>query len=202
MPDNVLLIDAKPFVERTKELGANTDQLPFVLMQLLNDAAFAARRVIVESTWPSHVQVRNKSFISASLRVDKATKDNLSIRLYDVLGRGHLLAHARGGTVRPFKARLFAIPVNSRIKRTTMGVSARDKPRAIMARTPKNALRVTPRGIFVAKGGKLEMMYALKPSVSISRSVPFFEDFAFAVANDMRTSFDTKMAAAMATRRA
>jgi hypothetical protein len=195
-------IDPRPFVERTEELGAKVDQLPFVLAGLMNNAVFNARRVLVETTWPSHVQVRNKNFLSASLRVDTATKTKLEVRIYDILGnRGHLYEHAKGGTERPFRSRRFAIPISDKIKKTSRGIPERLKPSAIIANTPKRALRVTQTGIFVGQGGRLHLMYSFKPTVDQPADVPFYQDFAYAMTEDMRAGFDEKMKQAMATRK-
>lgn len=194
-------LNVDQFVKKTEELGAAYDQLPFVLASLLNDAAFAARRVLVETTWPSHVTQRNKAFISASLRVQKAEKQNLSVHIYDVLKRGHLKEHATGGVTVPFRARKFAIPMPGQIRRTSRGVASNQTPTALIARTPKRALRVTSRGIFVAEHGRLHLKYSLKPTVNQPKDVPFFEDFEYSIRAEMRTGFADKMAMAMATRR-
>lgn len=196
-----LKIDPTPFVNRTIEMNAAIDQLPYVFSRLLNDAAFAARRVLVEQTWPSHVMQRNKSFLSASLHVDKATKASLQVTVYDKLKHGHLEQLARGGSVRPMRARRFAIPMPGMVRRTSQGVASHDRPAQVIARTPPKALRITPRGIFVAQGGKLRLMYALKPSVVIRATVPFYEDFEYTINAEMRTGFAKQMKAAMATRK-
>jgi hypothetical protein len=195
-------IDPTPFLERTKELRANADQLPFVLSRLLNNAAFNARRVLVETTWPSHVRVFNKAFIGAALRVDTSTKTNLVIRIYDTLrNRAHLLEHAKGGTERPFKARRFAIPISDRVRKGAHGIVQRDKPASIIERTPKRALRITQTGIFVGEAGRLHLIYSLKPQTMQPPDVPFYDDFNYVMTNDMRTGFDEAMIAAMRTRR-
>jgi hypothetical protein len=62
-------------------------------------------------------------------------------------------------------------------------------------------VRVTSKGIFVGRGGKLKMMYAFKSSVRISRDVPLNEAFAYTVLEQMRTGFPRAMAYAMATAR-
>lgn len=187
-------------IRATRQVGANTDQLPYTLSSVLNDAVFAARSVIVQSTWPSHVQQRNQPFISASLRVQKATKENLSAHLFDQLKRGHLKEHADGGTVVAGSHRL-TIPNNKEIKRTSRGVSAGQRAQAIISSTPKKSLRVTSTAIFVAEGGRLHYKYALTRSVKIRPDVPFHEVFADVVNHTMRTSFYPRLKKAMATRR-
>lgn len=193
--------DTEAFVEKAKQFGEAVDQLPFALMTLLNDAAFHTRQVLVQSTWPKHVQQRNTSFISAALRVGKATKQNLEIKIYDQLRRANLYEHAKGGTIQPHQARRFSIPMpNANIRRTASGVAARDRPRYIIENTPKRALRVTARGIFVAEAGRLHMKYSFKSLVSLKKDVPFYEDFAYSMAQELRTGFDEKLRRAISTR--
>jgi hypothetical protein len=199
---NVALIefDTDAFAEKAKEFGQAADQLPFALMTLLNDAVFHTRQVLVQSTWPRHVEARNPQFISAALRVEKATKQNLEVKIYDQIGRANLYAHARGGMSRPRKASKFAIP-GPTIQRSTRGVAARDRPAAIIERTPKRALRVTSRGIFVAEGGRLHLKYSFKQQVAIAKDVPFYEDFAYSMKQELRTGFAEKFRKALASRR-
>jgi hypothetical protein len=75
------------------------------------------------------------------------------------------------------------------------------RPSAIIAKTPKRALRVTSRGIFIGQGGRLHLIYSLRPQLQQPADVPFYQDFADAVTTDMRTGFDEKMKAAMLSRR-
>ena len=192
-------IDTNAFVEQAKRMDGALQQLPFALSTMLNDAAFATRRVLTESTWPKHVNVRNKNFLSASLRVEKASKYRLRVEIYDILERGKLYYHAKGGLVRPFSSRVFAIPVPGHVRRGARGVSARDKPRNLP--NNKRSVRVTKRGIFVGKGGRLHMIYSFKPAISQPKDVPFFEDFHYAMKAHCRTSFGQHLARAMATRK-
>ena len=194
-------IDASAFEEMAKRLDGSIDQLPFALSKTLNDAAFAARTVLVQSTWPRHVQQRNASFIGASLRVERATKGNLTAGVYDQLGnRGHLLELARGGTVTPTRSRVFAIPVSSDIRRGARGVRQQDRPRNLVSNN-RRAVRVTSKGIFIGKGGRLQMVYAFKPSVTIPKRVPFYSDFSEVIVREMAANFASNVAYAMATRK-
>jgi hypothetical protein len=187
------------FEKRAEELGANIDQVPFALSLALNEAVKGARRVLVEDTWPTHVEVRSKTFMSAALHTDYATKNNLSVKIYDQLGHGSLLMHADGGTKIP-KNKL-AIPPTGAVKRTATGVSKNQTPRAIIDRTPKRALRVTRKGIFVGKGGRLHLIYAFKSSAHQGADVPFRGDFETAMVEGTRNSFPSAMTRAMLTRR-
>ena len=56
------------------------------------------------------------------------------------------------------KGRL-AIPPTGAVARSSSGVRKNQRPRAIVLNTPKRALRITDKGIFVGKGGRLHLMY-------------------------------------------
>jgi hypothetical protein len=173
--------------------------VPYALSLALNKAAQNTRQVLVQDTWPSHVTQRNSVFIGRALRTSFATKHNLRIEIYDDLGRAHLKLHDIGGTKRA-KGRL-AIPPTGAVVRTSSGVRKNQRPHAIVVNTAKRALRITPKGIFVGKGGRLQLMYAFKPSAAQPADVPFTEDFRHAMTVELRTSFPAAMAKAMSGRR-
>ena len=183
-------------------VGGAIDQMPYALSRSLNDSVFKARQVLVTQTWPSAVTARNASFISAALRVEKATKGNLRVEIADVLGRGNLQQHARGGVSVPRKVSNFAIPAAElKSQRGARGMPVRLSPRSIISRTPPRALRVTQRGIFVGEGGRLHLKYSFARSVTISATARFYEDFEYVMRESMRTGFPDAMRQAMATRR-
>jgi hypothetical protein len=192
-------IDCKAFERRAKELHGTIDQVPFALAKAMNAAAKNTRQVLVQDTWPQHVLQRNSSFIGRALRTDFATKRNLRVEIYDSLGRAHLKLHDAGGT-KEAKGRL-AIPPLGAVSRGSSGVRRSQRPRAIIANTPKRALRITPKGIFVGKGGHLRLMYAFKPSASQPADVPFSATFRETMAIALRAAFPAFVKAAMATRR-
>jgi hypothetical protein len=72
------------------------------------------------------------------------------------------------------------------------------RPHAVIVNTPKRALRITPRGIFVGKGGRL---YAFKASAAQPADVPFDREFREAMTAELRISFPASLARAMASRR-
>lgn len=197
-----LRLNLTDFEAKAKALGGAQDQVQYALSRALNTAVQNARRVLVEDTWPQHVTQRNPSFIGRALRTQFSTKRDLRVEIYDDLGRAGLARHADGGTKTP-RGRNLAIPPQGAVTAQlgTHGVRKALRPAAIIASTPKRALRVTPRGIFVGKGGRLHLMYALKPSAQQPKDVPFREDFEIAMRNDVRTSFPVAMAKAMSTRR-
>jgi hypothetical protein len=57
-----LSLDMSDFERFAAKLGGAIDQVPFALSTLLNEAAFKARRVLVDDLWPRSVTVRSSSF--------------------------------------------------------------------------------------------------------------------------------------------
>ncbi len=191
--------DLSDFERLTAKLGGAADQLPFALANAMSRAAFVLRDVMTDDVWPSHVTTRNKRFLSAALRVEKATKRKLSVALYDSIGRGHLALHARGGIKRS-KKRL-AIPPTGAVRRTAKGVSKSQRPRAIIDTTPKRALRVLPHGIFVGKGGRLHLVYAFSKLAHQEADVPFDHAWNTIYRAQARKEFPRALQLAMATKR-
>lgn len=189
------------FERQTKKLGAAMDQVPFALSMAMNDAVFATREVLVKQTWPKGVTVRNSRFLSAALRVEKASKRSLYVAITNagIPDRAHLPLHDKGGT-KQARGRL-AIPNPAYIKRFAKGVRAGDRPRELINRTPKRALRITPFGIFIGKAGRLHLMYTFKRSARIKSRVPFTADFKTSMHAKLRDAFPATIARAMASRR-
>jgi hypothetical protein len=183
------------FDRMRRRASAAVDQMPFALSVAMNNAAFNTRRSLIAETWPQHVQQRNPRFLSAALRVNKANKNNLRVEIYDTLGRAHLGLHAHGGTKYPRGTNL-AVPQPA-IAFTSHGPRKSQTPKAIIANTPKRALRITRRGIFVGKGGRLYSQYAFAREAQIKPDVPFAQDFARSMSEQVRTSFPDAMARAM-----
>lgn len=181
-------LDVTEFDLYAQFIEGGVRQLPFVYSQLLNDAAFKARQVLTETTWPRHVHVRNANFLTASLHVTKATKQDLHIEINDTLQRGHLQQQARGGTATPYRAQRFAIPIDESM-RSAMGPTPWLTPQRIIDRTPKRALRITPRGLFVGEHGRLHLKYSFARTINIPSRVPFYEDFEYTVSEAVRTEF-------------
>jgi len=194
-----LQIDCGAFERRAKLLHAQIDQVPYALALVMNRGAKNTRQALIQDTWPSHVTQRNQGFIGRALRTSFASKRNLRIEIYDSLGRAHLKLHDVGGTKRA-KGRL-AIPPTGVVTRTSSGVRKNQRPHAIVVNTPARALRITAKGIFVGKGGRLQLMYAFKSSASQPADVPFDEDFRRAMTVELRTSFPAALATAMRSRR-
>jgi hypothetical protein len=132
--------------------------------------------------------------------VARSTKGSLEVAITDVLGRGHLLQHARGGTVTPAKSRVFAIPISKDIRRGATGVRQSDRPRNLLTNN-RRSVRITSRGIFIGQGGRLKMVYAFAPQVRIPKDVDFYGTFSDVMIIEIRTSFGDHLARAMATAR-
>ncbi|MGD9766866.1 MAG: hypothetical protein AB7U62_04410 [Pseudolabrys sp.] len=192
-------IDLQAFERRAAEIGGAMDQVPFALANALTSAAFKTREFMINDMWPRYVEVRNRNFLRASLHITKATKRSLRVEIFDELHRGSLKLHAKGG-MKKAKKRL-AIPPKGSVRRTSRGVSKGQTPRAIIDRTPKRALRITKRGIFVGKGGRLHLRYAFKQSAYIRPDVPFYSEFNRMMSAEAHRIFPTTMANAMKTRR-
>jgi hypothetical protein len=143
----------------------------------MNQAAFDTRRKLVQETWPRAVTVRNRNFLNAKLHVDVSNKHDLTVTIRELPSSVSLAHHAEGGVKVPEKARNLSIPPSGTVVRTARGVRADQRPRAILANTPKRALRVTSRGIFVGSGGRLHLKFAFKPSAQQPADVPFHADF-------------------------
>jgi hypothetical protein len=196
-----LQFDFSEFAIWGDQMQAAADQLPFALSLSLNQSIVKARQVLVSSTWPQHVTVRNTNFIGASLRMDFSTKGNLTASIFDQLKHVYIQTLAVGGRLRPYKAQRLAIPLASWVTRTSRGVIAQQKPANIVARTPARALRITPRSIFVGEGGRLHLKYSLRREAAQPQRVPMYEDFIYTVSNAMRTGFADAMTKAMHSRR-
>jgi hypothetical protein len=195
-----LQFDSSSFERAARNLGASIEQVPFALASTLNSAAFAARRELTQVTWPSSVQVHNPRFLTNALRVNLADKHNLQVEINDVMGRASLALHAFGGVKSPRIAHL-AIPVSGQLVRGMKGIAKEQRPKALIASTPKRALRVTPRGIFIGSGGSLELFYVFKTVVKIPEDVPFEEDFRRVMTNRMSTDLPKAVKHAMDTAR-
>ena len=188
------------FEAKARALGAAVEQVPFALSLALNRAATNSRRVLVETTWPSAVEVKNKSFIGRALRTNFSSKRNLRVEVYNSLGRANLAGHAFGGTKLP-KGRALAIAPKGRFHRGAKGIPAGLRPVALAAATPRQALRIRPTGMLIGKGGKLELQYSFKPMALQPADVNFEEDFIDAMRRDVNASFPAALVRALRSAR-
>ncbi|SER58754.1 hypothetical protein SAMN05216548_12724 [Faunimonas pinastri] len=179
-------------------LDAAADQVPFALSQALNDAAEKTRDRLINETWPSHVTVRNKSFMKGALSTkgERATKRKLSVTIYDKLGRASLKKHAEGG-VKQGKGRL-AIP-SAKVSRGASGVRKTQRPANLQNKVVKgNAIY---QRVGKGKRSKLKLMYGLARQARIKQDVPFESDFRRFMTEEVQRAFPGRIQAAMKTRR-
>ncbi len=189
-------IDMREFSRVARKMGifAN-DQLPYAISRSLNDTMFRdVRPQITGPTWAKSFTVRNKGLARASMRVETASKGKLSAGVYDALGKADLAKHARGGVKTP-KKKVLDIPVRSRVALHARG--KRPWASVVVKKTPKRALRMTSKGIFVGEGGRLHLVYGFKASAALKKRFPFYEDFAMAARRGLATYFPRHIQAAV-----
>ena len=125
-----LEFDFKELEQQALSIGAATDRMPYALALAMNRSADVTRNFLIQHTWPTHVQARNKSFIAASLttRDARASKQSLAVEIYDKLDRGNLQMQAKGGTRTPHGGSSLAVPL-SNVPRGARGVPKRLRPK-------------------------------------------------------------------------
>jgi hypothetical protein len=164
------------FEEAVRRIKGARDELPYALSRTLNEAAFRTRQHLINTTWPSSVQARNTGFMRGALRVQRSSKTDLRVGIYDALGRGNLLQHSQGGEKRPIKGGRLAIPNPRWVRYKSEGVDKPQLPRVITSTTSKRKLRITSQGIFVGEHGRLQLRYSFKDRAIIKKDVPFQEE--------------------------
>lgn len=202
---SVLKFTLSGFKETARKLEALERQIPFAMAVTLNNAAENTRRYLADDFWPRHLEVRNRNAMRAALTLkgNRATKARLRVAITDAGPAGPrlgLLAHARGG-VKKAKGRRLAIPPKGTVRRGARGVPKGQRPAAIIAKTPKRALRVTKDAIFVGQGGRLRMKYVFKPQTRIKLDLPIYPEFKRIMRTEIKREFPKALAFAMSTAR-
>jgi len=188
------VVDVSEIDSMAATMNAAADQIPFALANAMNHAAFVTRQYLIDNTWPQHVHMRNPNFMRAALRVEQATKQNLTVEIYDALNRSvKLKLHAEGGT-KVARGR-FAIPNPRYVRKDATGVVVSQKPKNL----PDSFIRGDAIYQRVKRG--LQLMYVLARSVVDRKDVPFYDDFAKHMAEETAKAFPDSMARAMATRK-
>ena len=175
-------------------------EMPFVPSRSMNDAVKPTRNESIMQTWPTHVHVRNPSFIRWALNVKYANKRSLIVEICDEKGQrcGHLGLHDTGGTK---SARALQEVPGQYIRKNGRGVPRNQLPRAL----PNSFRRgdVIYQGVTASrkKGCKrsLNMMYVLKPSVRVKADVPFTRDFERVMKEELERAFPRRMEEAIRT---
>lgn len=148
-------------------------QLPFAVSQALNATAFEGRGAGIKA-FDRDFDLRNKGFARGILRVDKATKRDLSAAVFDRRELDYLVTQQDGGVKRPRSGQHIAVPRQAR--RTARGVAKADRPRQIIASGKGFATR---RAIFrkVGRGGRqLKLMHSLIRQARIRPRLKFDRD--------------------------
>lgn len=220
-----LRFDMSAFEQAARDLEAAADQIPFALSRALNDGADQTREHLIAETWPRGVKVRNQNFIRAALTTagQRATKSNLSVTIYDKLGRASLSLHDTGG-VKQGRGRL-AIP-GPNIRLGARGVAAGSRPLALKNTFVTDGRRANPHlkqgalyqrqgayraaGTVISRTGKkrktaadfrtLKLMYVLRPAVTIKPTVHFHADFERLMPEAVRKAFPIRLQEAMRSR--
>lgn len=194
-----LHINTDDMIAQAKRLGAVEDQLPYIMARTLNDAAEATRSFMISSVWPSSVTMRNRSFMQAALTTkdSRAQKGDLTVEIYDKLGRANLKLHAEGGTRVGHGGN---IAIGSRnVTRGSRGVPKSQRPRALKNAFKKGDVILQRQG---PKGAsRLRLMYVLRPTAQIKKDVPFYQAFRDHMLSGVANALPRNVALAMKTRR-
>ena len=194
-------IDTSSFKRMADRLNVMRDQIPFALKNALNDAAFATRNKFIDETWPQSVTQRNTGFLRSHIHIEKATKQSLRVAIVETPSTISLARHAEGGVKTPQRAKTLSIPPTGSVSYTERGIRADQKPGAILRNTPRRALRVTRKGIFVGEFGRLHLKYTFAPSATQPQDVPFFEVFASSMRDAINDLLPGYLQEAMRSRR-
>jgi hypothetical protein len=204
MPTVAVDFDFSQVARRAMDLGATADQIPYIMALALNGAAETTRSFLIQNTWPSSIHTRNRSFMNAALTTkgSRATKGDLTVEIYDKLGRANLALHAKGGTRRARVSNL-AIPSSVNVQRMSGGaVRTNQQPKTLQNSFKRGRFIFQRQGRSTRKAsGRLKLMYTLKPAVPIRQDVPFYHDFAEVMRAALTRDLGAAVIRAMSTRR-
>jgi hypothetical protein len=199
-----ITVDMKEVEALAERLKVAVSEIPYAMSRSLDAALFDIRQQFIDETWPAHVQVRNPSFLRHVLRVETSNKQNLRGAIKEVEETSNpLITHAKGGTRRPARGKDFAIPASdyAKGKMTQRGLRASARIRALIAHTPKRALRITKRGVFIGEHGRLKLVFSFKPQIQMKADVPFYQVFEQEVRKRFWDKLPEWLVRAMATRK-
>ena len=169
--------DIKRLQRRLNDIERN--QLPFALALALTGVAFDIRKETVERVGPRSFELRDPRFLRAAIRVEKATKHNLTARVYDHLESSDLEAHARGKVKQPVVGRHIAVPTKVLTpKRRARGVPKAWRPKQVM-RKPRVFMAEWRGRKYIwrrrtKKRYPIEPLYLLVSSAKMPKSFPFY----------------------------
>ena len=207
-----------------KKLDGFERQIPFAMSVALNKAADVAREELPQ-VWAQHISARNPNFLKAALsrKGTSATKTRLRVELRDVIGRGNLNLHDKGGSAHGSGA--LAIPTTSSGIGKRRG--AKGVPKGMQPRNLANSFaKIGKTGdiIIYQKTGKyqkatkaahrkaartgdprpkgtdnrhLRLEYVTKPTNRVRADVPFQAEFNRIMKREIPKQFSIAIKAAM-----
>lgn len=149
------------------------NQLPFATAMALNDAAFDVRKDTIERVWPKSVKLRNPAFMKAVMMPirgeNRATKRKLVATVQNhptgSRHRDYLQRLAVGG-VKTANGRSIAIPAEDMRLRARGGVTAGNRPRALLDKPRVFRQTVDGQEMILRRRGKarypLQRLYILE----------------------------------------
>ncbi len=193
----------------TKAIDAfGRNQIPFATSMALNDAAFEVRKDTIERVWPKSVKVRNPAFMNAvmmPIRGDnRATKRRLTATVQNhptgARHRDYLQRLAVGGVKTP-NGRSIAIPAEDMRLRARGGVTAGNRPRALLDKPRVFRQTIDGQEMILRRRGKarypLQRLYLLKQApVNIDNQFRFYEEGSRTARRSMAQNFNKRFAQA------
>jgi hypothetical protein len=193
----------------TKAIDAfGRNQIPFATSMALNDAAFEVRKDTIERVWPKSVKLRNPAFMKAvmmPIRGDnRATKRKLTATVQNFPSgarhRDYLQRLAVGGVKTP-NGRSIAIPAEDMRLRARGGVTAGNRPRALLDKPRVFRQTIDGQEMILRRRGKarypLQRLYLLEQApVNIDNQFRFYEEGSRTARRSMAQNFNKRFAQA------
>ncbi|GJD52479.1 hypothetical protein OPKNFCMD_5245 [Methylobacterium crusticola] len=188
----MLTFDFSDCARVARNLGLIERELPFAMSKALNEAAKKTREHLVGDVWPSHVKMKNKSFVNASLRVEPSKASDfragraMAVAVYDRLMHVNMNRLEKGG-IKTARGGKVAIPT-ARVGRGAGGaVRQNQKPRNLRRSVRKGDLIFQANGR--GKNSRLTLMYKLQAATRIRPAVPWHAEFNKTMRDEMRVAF-------------
>jgi hypothetical protein len=179
-------------------------QVPYALAGALTATAFDAQRA-VKSNLEKKFTLRNR-FTTKGIRVRKATKHNLSARIFATPQTARYLEGHEYGETRTPQGRSIAVPMSVR-KSKQQKITKAKRPRTVLDKP--NTFRIVgdsrlPDGIYQRMRGKakrLKMLYALEPSIRIKRRFGMEKTVRGVAKNKIRRNMQKSLSRALSSAR-
>ena len=188
-----------------KAIQGFSKQMPFAMSQALNSTAFDIRRQVVDRTYPNSFDVKNRAFVNAMMRVEKASKRKLSAAVFDRFKRDYMTNQAEGG-IKQKRGRYVAIPASDRPKVSGKATYHRVHPRQVLSRPKAFVQKANNSTMILERRTKrrypLKKLYVLHTSSPrIPKRFPFYEDAEAVSRRNFDKNFAKSFARAKATAR-